>query len=109
MTIITVVIALGPANNGIAIGNTETSSLLVASFISYAVTLSRETLACNISNATIKSNIPPATIKQSTVTPGNLRINSPDIAKTVAKIHATVTERFAISFLSVVLIPMLTR
>ena len=33
-SIITVVIAPGPVNNGIAMGNTEISSLLVASFIS---------------------------------------------------------------------------
>ncbi|GAI03247.1 unnamed protein product [marine sediment metagenome] len=58
-----------------------------------------------MSNATIKSNIPPATLKQSTVTPKNLNINSPNIAKTIAKTHATVTERFAISLLSVALIP----
>ena len=100
ITSITVVIAPGPVNKGMAIGKIETSSLLVASRISSAVTLSRETLACIISSATVKSRMPPATLKQSTVMPKNLSINSPDTAKTIARRHATVTERFTVAFLS---------
>ncbi len=44
--------------------------------------------------------MPPATLKQSTVMPKNLNINSPDTAKTIARRHATVTERFTVAFRS---------
>ncbi len=48
----------------------------------------------------MKSRMPPATLKQSTVMPKNLNINSPDTAKTIARRHATVTERFTVAFRS---------
>ena len=102
---ITVAIVPGPVNKGMAIGKIETSSLRVASRISSAVTLSRETLACIISSATVISNIPPATLKQSSVTPKNLKSSSPDTAKMIANRHATPTERFTVAFLSPTVIP----
>jgi len=105
MTTITVVIAPGPVNRGMAMGNTEISSRFAASFISSAVILSRGVRACSMSKATIKSNTPPATRKESTVTPKNRNINSPESAKMIASPQAIVTERLAISLLSVELIP----
>jgi hypothetical protein len=83
ITTMTVVMAPGPVNKGVAMGKTDMSSRSAASLISSSVTLSREIFACNMFKAMRKSSTPPATRRESPVTPKIRNISSLESAKII--------------------------
>jgi len=101
---ITVLIVPGPVRSGRLIGKTQMSSRSSEREISSSVILPFETLACIISKAMLKSRIPPATRSESTLMLNRLSMIFPAIAKNRAITHASMTDFFAISFLSLSII-----